>query len=159
MDRKYPSIIGSLLDCLGFPRTSAGCQKTHRALKVSKAMNTRIEEGEFEGRLHSERIDSEILPSVLKRHPELNPFLKEFGEDFSTLCSWLDSFSEGLQLLSGNRPLPMHYGVHVKNLVAAPRFGFLVWKEGTYLVKLKDSDGELRYDTAFDCAMDGWSVD
>lgn len=159
MDRKYPRVIGSLLDHLGLPRTSAGCQRAHRALKVSKAMGIRIKEGEFEGCLDSGRIESEVLPSVLKRRPELNAFLVEFGEGFATLCSWLDSFMEGLHLLSGNRPLPMHHGVHVKDLGEALRFGFLVWAEGAYIVKLKESDGALRYETAFDCAMDGWSVD
>lgn len=169
---KYPQIIGHLLDALGLPRSMEGCRKAHRKLKVKKAMGMkRGGEDFFSDCLDNERIDALVRPH-LARHPKAMRLVEEFEEmdegSCSYLCSWLHSFIEDAELLAGNRPLPSHLGVHVKNLFNdEPSFGFLIWQEGRYLIRLErpetppsqPSRREASYATAFDAAIDGWAVD
>lgn len=170
---RHTDLVRDTLRALGLPASQEGLEKAHRITRSADASRMRVEEGEWEGCLDRERIEREILPAVLEANPGLDPLLQSLGEwdeGIHTVCHTLDWFLEKVHLLAGNRPLPSHHGVHVKNFDAKePRFGFLVWREGEYIIQIKKAGGleELgqfgveseSYPTAFDAAIHGWLVD
>ena len=165
-----------IVERLGLPKDRNGLLQLSNILMIPKVRDTTIKEGEFEGCLDTERIDSEILPNA---HPEVRAFLerpdmKENEMDLATLANWSHSFIEGLHLISGDRPLPSHHVVPVKNIIhldyrgnPGPEFGFLKWSgPGCKVLVTSDSSMErghesyeVEYPTMWEAFVNGWNVD
>lgn len=170
----YTELTREILRTLNLPVSREGLRNAHKITRTPEAMKKRHKEGEWKGLVDSERVEREVLPKVLKETPQLLPVIRRLQEKDQGLwdiCSTLDWFLEKTEELAGNRPLPSHIGVHVKNYEGEePRFGFLFWYEGQCLVRIKEEGGledwpgrlgeeRQTYPNSFAAAMDGWLVD
>lgn len=178
-DNEYPQAVVRIVEHLGLPKDRNGLLQLSNILMIPKVRETTIREGEFEGCLDTERIDSEILPKVLQEHPEVRAFLerpdmKENEVTLATLANWSHSFIERFHLILGDRPLPSHHVVPVKNIIhldyrgePGPQFGFLKWSSpGCKVLVTRDASMdrghesyEVEYPTMWDAFVAGWNVD
>lgn len=180
-DHEYPRVIERLMDALRLPSSPTGLRELRRIMKTTEVMGTTIEEGEWEGCLDKHRIHRDILPAIIREHPRLQAFLErtdmvEHEMDFTTLASWTESLHERFLLLNGDRPLPSHIFVPVKNILhiytkcePGPEFGFLLWdgKGCKVMVTAEEGRGleerrilrEIEYPTTWDAFTAGWNVD
>lgn len=179
MDNQYPDAVERLIEALGLTKDTNGLARLREILQLDRANKITITEGQWEGAHDRERIDREILPDIIKEYPEFGKFLdredmKQNRVDLTRLATWIPNFTERLHLLSGDRPLPSHHAVPVKNIrhigsdrPDGPEFGFLVWlNPGCKVVVDRDSTKEknhkayeIYYETIWQAFMSGWNVD
>lgn len=168
----HTELTREILALLNLPESREGLRKARTITRTPDAMKIRHEDGEWKGLVDSERVEREMLPTLLEEAPQLLPLirrLREKGQGLWDICSTLDWFLEKVEEITGNRPLPSHVCVSVKNFKGKePRFGFLFWEEGRCRVRVRGHDEEededdpqdwLTYPDSFAAAMDGWLVD
>jgi hypothetical protein len=159
MVTEYPQVIGELLQLLNCTLDLAGCRQAMEMIHSREATQIVIKGGSFAGCYDSEEIDRQIGNAVLQQYPQLKPLvvgLKEEGSGFYGIAAWLNDFVESIALLSGNRPLPTDNFSFVKG---EKGHGIIFFEAGYYSIMLKDPNRILTYQTAFDAALDGWSID
>lgn len=180
-DHQYPLAVQRLMEALRLQGNAGGLYELLRIMRIPEVTGTRIEDGEYEGCLDRDRIHREILPGILREQPLLRTFLErkdmmENEVDFTTLAIWTESFHERFLLLNGDRPLPSHHNVPVKNILhiyskcePGPEFGFLSWLDKGCRVSVTAEEGrgrgqyltlrEIEYPTTWDAFAAGWNVD
>ena len=174
-DHDYPRVFLKVLESLGLPKDHHGIQSLQEIMQADKIAKILMTEDEYETCV--EKIEGEIFPEIIGKHPELSTLLQqpEFKEiRFHTLARWLNYLVEDLALLSGNRPLPFPT-TPVKNILhlgsgsPGPEFGFLTWTSPGCRITITAENGkgygerrpirEIEYKTMIDALMDGWKVD
>lgn len=180
-DHEYPRAVERLMEALRMTPDAKGLNELRRIMRIPEVMGTRIEEGEYEGCLDRDRIERDILPQIIQEHPSVQTFLerkdmREHEVDFTILADWINNFHERFLLLNGDRPLPSHHAVPVKNILhiytkctPGPEFGFLSWRNGGCRVSVTAENGqghgqhrtlrEIEYPTMWDAFTAGWNVD
>jgi hypothetical protein len=159
MTTEYPQVICELLQLLNCSLDLAGCRQAAEMIRSREATQILIKDGFFAGCFDGEEIDRQIGNAVLQQYPQLVPLvasLKEEGSGFYGIASWLNDFVESVAFLSGNRPLPTKNFSFVKG---EKGFGVLIFEEGYYHIRSRDSDETWSYSTAFEMALDGWRID